>query len=92
MKTIYAALLLHKLGKAIDEKNLKHVITSAGAEVDEAELKSLVASLKGVDIDKELESASLVSAAPVTVVAVEATVTETALTQKSSKANITETL
>ena len=72
MKTIYAALLLHKLGKAIDEKNLKHVITSAGAEVDEAELKSLVASLKGVDIDKELESASLVSAAPVAVVAVEA--------------------
>ncbi len=64
MKTIYAALLLHKLGKEIDEKNLKHVITSAGAEVDEAEIKSLLASLKGVDIDKELESASLVSAAP----------------------------
>lgn len=71
MKTIYAALLLHKLGKAIDEKNLKHVITAAGAEVDEAELKSLVASLKGVDISKELESASLV-VAPVAVAAVEA--------------------
>lgn len=69
MKTIYAALLLHKLGKPIDEKNLKHVITSAGAEVDESEIKSLVVSLKGVDIDKELESASLVSAAPVGVVA-----------------------
>lgn len=65
MKTIYAALLLHKLGKQIDEKSIKHIITSAGSEVDESEIKSLIASLKGVDIDKELESASLVAAAPV---------------------------
>lgn len=72
MKAIYAALLLHKLGKAIDEKNLKHVITAAGSEADESEIKSLVVSLKGVDIDKELESASLVSAAPVAGVVVEA--------------------
>ena len=61
MKTIYAALLLHKLGKQIDEKSIKHIITSAGSEVDESEIKSLITSLKGVDIDKELESASLVS-------------------------------
>lgn len=65
MKAIYAALLLHKLGKAIDEKSLKHVITAAGSEADESEIKSLVVSLNGVNIDKELESASLVSAAPV---------------------------
>ena len=64
MKNIYAALLLHKLGKEVNDENIKNVITAAGAEVDESEIKSLVASLKGVDIDKELTNASLVAAAP----------------------------
>ncbi len=64
MKNIYAALLLHKLGKEVSGENVKKVIAAAGADVDESEVKSLVASLKGVDIDKELESASLVAAAP----------------------------
>ncbi|HLD97949.1 MAG TPA: 50S ribosomal protein P1, partial [Candidatus Nanoarchaeia archaeon] len=35
-----------------------------GASVDEGKIKVLVASLNGVDIDKELESASLMAAAP----------------------------
>ena len=65
MENIYAALLLHKLGKEVSEENLKSVVKAAGAEVDESQIKSLVASLEGVDIEKELESASLVSAAPV---------------------------
>ena len=64
MENIYAALLLHKLGKQINEKHLRSVIEAAGVEIDESKLKSLVASLKGVDIDKELENASLISAAP----------------------------
>lgn len=64
METIYAALLLHKLGKEIDEHNLKSVVAAAGGNAEEAKIKSLVASLKGVDIDKELESASLVASAP----------------------------
>lgn len=64
MQYIYAALMLHKSGQEVNEENLKKVIAATGAEIDEAKIKSLVASLKGVDIDKELESASLVSAAP----------------------------
>jgi len=64
MENIYAALLLHKLGKEINEKNVKNIVVAAGAEVDESKIKSLVTSLKGVNIDKELESASFVSAAP----------------------------
>jgi large subunit ribosomal protein L12 len=64
MENIYAALLLHKLGKEVSEDNVKKVLAAAGAEVEESKIKSLVASLKGVDIDKELESASLVAAAP----------------------------
>jgi len=64
MNNVYAALLLHKLGKEISEHNIKSVVTAAGGDTDESQIKSLVASLKGVDIDKELENASLVAAAP----------------------------
>lgn len=64
MENVYAALLLHKLGKEVSEENMKKVVTAAGAHVNETQIKSLIASLKGVDIDKELESASLVAAAP----------------------------
>ena len=64
MEYTYAALLLHKLGKEVNEENVKKVVVAAGEEVDESKIKSLIASLKGVDIAKELESASLVAAAP----------------------------
>ena len=64
MEYIYAALLLHKLGKEVSEKNMKSVVAAAGTDVDESKVKSLIASLKGLDIDKELESASLVADAP----------------------------
>ena len=62
MEYTYAALLLHKLGKEVSEENIKNIVVATGVEVDESKIKSLVASLKGVDIAKELESASLVAA------------------------------
>ncbi len=62
MEYVYAALLLHKLGKEINEENVKAVVKAAGADVDEAKVKSLVVSLKDVDIDKELETATLAAA------------------------------
>lgn len=65
MENIYAALLLHKLGKDITEDSLKKVLVAAGAEADESKVKSLVVSLKGVDIATELENATLaVASAP----------------------------
>ena len=63
MEYIYAALLLHKLGKPVNEENLKKVIVAAGIEVDETKLRSLVASLQNVDIAKELETASVATSA-----------------------------
>lgn len=62
MEYVYAALLLHKLGKEVNESNINKVVTAAGMESNadsEAKIKSLIASLKGVDIEKELENASL---------------------------------
>ena len=64
MEYIYGALLLHKLGKEVSEENVKKVVAAAGEKVDDSKVKSLIASLNGVDIDKELESASLAAASP----------------------------
>jgi large subunit ribosomal protein L12 len=61
MENIYAVLLLHKAGKEITEENLNKVLSAVDIEVDETKIKSLIASLKGVDINKELENASFVS-------------------------------
>lgn len=64
MEYVYGALLLHKTGQEITETNLKKVIEATGKEVDESKVKVMVASLKGVDIEKEMASASLAAAAP----------------------------
>lgn len=64
MEYIYGALLLHKLGQEVNEDNLKKVISATGVQVDDAKVKSLIASLSGVDIAAELENASAVAAAP----------------------------
>ena len=57
MEEVYAALLLHAQGKPIDEQNVMKILHASGAQTDESKIKSLVASLKDVDITKELESA-----------------------------------
>ena len=64
MEYVYAALLLHKLGKPVDEEGLKKVISATGVEVDEGKVKLLASSLKDVNIDEELEKAVAVAAAP----------------------------
>ena len=62
MEYTYAALLLHKVGKDINEDNLKAVISATGAEVDEAKVKVMVTSLSGVDIAGKLANASIAAA------------------------------
>lgn len=65
MHYIYAVLLLHKAGKEITEENLKKVIEAAGVAVDESRIKTVVASLKGIDIEKALQEAAVMpTAAP----------------------------
>ncbi len=62
MEYVYAALLLHKLGKEVNEDNLTKVISASGVSVDVSKVKVLVASLSGVDIDEKLANASIASA------------------------------
>lgn len=64
MEYVYGALLLHKLGQPVSEASLKKVIAATGVEVDESKIKTLLASLQGVDISAELENASAVASAP----------------------------
>ncbi len=67
MEYIYAAMLLHKAGKTIDEKAIKAILTAAGVAVDEARVKALVAALEGVNIEEAIKKAATV--APVAAVA-----------------------
>ncbi|MGQ9539182.1 MAG: 50S ribosomal protein P1 [Candidatus Bathycorpusculaceae bacterium] len=65
MEYLYAAMLLHKAGKEINEANLTQVLTAAGVNVDAVRIKALVASLAEVNIDEVLKSAPTMMAAPV---------------------------
>lgn len=64
MEYVYAAMLLHKAGKAINEENLTQVLTAAGINVDAVRVKALVASLAEVNIDEAIKSAPTMMAAP----------------------------
>ncbi len=67
MEYVYAAMLLHKAGKEINESAIKSVLTAAGVKADEARVKALVAALQGVNIDEAIKKAAV--AAPVAVAA-----------------------
>jgi len=65
MEYVYAALLLHKLKKEINEESLTSVVKASGAEVNQAQVKALVAALADVNIDEAVKAAPVaVSAAP----------------------------
>jgi len=64
MEYVYAAMLLHKAGKEINEESLSQVLTSAGINVDSVRVKALVASLSEVNIEEAIKSAPTMLAAP----------------------------
>jgi large subunit ribosomal protein L12 len=65
MEYVYAAMLLHKAGKEINEKNVSEVLTAAGVTADAARVKALVASIAEVDIEEAIKSApAMMAAAP----------------------------
>jgi large subunit ribosomal protein L12 len=65
MEYVYAAMLLHKAGKEINEKNISEVLNAAGVTADDIRVKALVASLAEVDIDEAIKTApTMMAAAP----------------------------
>ena len=63
MEYVYAALLLHKLDKEVNEANLTSVVKASGADVNDAQVKSLVAALADVNIDEAVKAAPVAVAA-----------------------------
>ncbi len=59
MEYIYAAMLLHKAGKEINEDTVKKVLEATGVTVDEARVKALVAALQGVNIEEAIKKAAV---------------------------------
>ena len=65
MEYIYAALLLHKLGKQVNEENLTSVVKASGAAPDAVKIKALASALSEVNIDEALKNAAAMAVAPV---------------------------
>jgi len=63
MEYVYAALLLHKLKKDVNEENISSVVKASGTDVNEAQVKSLVAALADVNIDDAVKAAPVAVAA-----------------------------
>jgi len=59
MEYIYASLILNKLGKEINEENVKKVVEAAGGSVDDGKVKMVVAALKDVNIEEVIKNAAV---------------------------------
>ena len=64
MENIYAAMLLHKAGKEINEEAVTSVLTAAGVTADPIQVKALIAALSEVNIDEAIKAAPAMMAAP----------------------------
>ncbi len=63
MEYVYAALILHRLGKKVDEESIKKIIAAAGVQPDEIKVKALVAALGEINIDEALKTSVAMPAA-----------------------------
>lgn len=63
MEYIYAAMLLHKAGQAVNDAHMKKVLEAASVKVDETRIKATVAALDGVNIDEAIKNASFAAPA-----------------------------
>lgn len=64
MEYVYAALMLHKLKKDINEENISNIVKASGSEVNEAQVKGIVAALADVNIEEAIKAAPVAVAAP----------------------------
>jgi len=93
MEYVYAAMLLHKAGKPINEKSITEVLKAAEINADPVRVKALVASLAEVDIEEAIKSPpALMAPAPAVAVAPEAKPAEEKKEKKEEKAKEEEAL
>jgi large subunit ribosomal protein L12 len=63
LEYMYAAMLLHSAGKAVEETSIGNILNAAGISPDAVRVKALVAALAEVDIDEALKAPVLTAAA-----------------------------
>jgi large subunit ribosomal protein L12 len=63
MEYMYAAMLLHSAGKAIEESAIGNILNAAGITPDTVRVKALVAALAEVDIEEALKTPVFTAAA-----------------------------
>lgn len=62
---MYTVMLLNNSPSEVNEANMKKVLDAAGFKSDEAKIKSVIAALDGVDVEKVIsEAQSSFAAAP----------------------------
>jgi large subunit ribosomal protein L12 len=62
MEYVYAALVLNATGKEVTEEGVTNVLSAAGATVNEARAKALIAALEGINIDEAISKAAFTGA------------------------------
>ena len=69
MEYIYASLILNQIGNEINEDSIEKILNAAGGKVNKAQIKAVIASLEGVDINEAIKNATLtaptIAAAPI---------------------------
>ena len=64
MELVYAALTLHEAGEEVNEENLQSIVDAADLDVEDTEIKAMVAALEDVDIEEAMETAVAAGGAP----------------------------
>jgi large subunit ribosomal protein L12 len=77
MEYVYSALVLHATGKDVTEESVTNVLNAAGATVNEARAKALIAALEGINIDEAISKAAFTGAPAVAAPAASAPKEET---------------
>jgi large subunit ribosomal protein L12 len=92
LEYVYAAMLLHKAGKPINEDNLTKVLQAADIKADPARVKALVAALSEIDIGEAIKTAPtfMPAATPVAPVAPTAPAAEEKPKKEEKKEEKTE--
>ena len=57
MELVYAALTLNESGKEVNEDNLSAIVDAVDLDVEDSEIKALIAALEDVDIEEAMETA-----------------------------------
>jgi large subunit ribosomal protein L12 len=87
MEYVYAAIMLHKAGKKVDEKGVTAVLEAAGVKPDANRVKAMIAALDGVNIEEAMAKAAVAVAPAAAAAPAAATATKAAAAEEKKEAS-----